>query len=155
MSIQITDIKYRKDSELGYEVFSGDVVVARLTQENYYYCCESYGCNIYNGDDKLHSGGNGRSIPEQINTKSVIYKPIDSPGVDSYIGATVKSVHWHRGRAKWSTRNDIDDKYDDAILNIDTDRGTLQLVVWTRHNGYYSHKYTAYFDGKEQEVYER
>ncbi len=78
-------------------------------------CCEDWGSIIVNDDDKYFLGAELTSI-EKVDD-SLNPNKISSNSGDEY----------------WSNEKNI------MFININTNKGTLQLAVYNQHNGYYSH----------------
>lgn len=158
MNQAITKINYiNTDNKFfGYEIYSGDEKIIYLTQENKEICCEVWGCAIFDDKDELLHESYAYSFR---NSKGDSINGIKSVNLEKYIGSIITSVHWHKGKSTHKygdyikKENDRDGYGQDvATLDVNTTNGKLQLVVWTEHNGYYSHDYYAYFNGCESKI---
>jgi hypothetical protein len=121
--MKIVNIKelrdYKRDNESyanfdGYEIET-ETDIIRLLISNYQACCETWG-QITSADD----------LKEFI-------------GAEILRLETVSSGDWTKSEI---IKNKIDEYYDEveaAFINIETDRGLLQLAVYNHHNGYYGH----------------
>ena len=101
----------------GYEIIT-TTYVHNFTIQNGDQCCELWGCLLTN-DNK-----------------------------EDFIGASVKDINFttlgHLDKKKFNIDRMDDDGDEVVFINVETDRGTLQFVAYTMHNGYYGHevKYT-------------
>lgn len=72
----------------------------------------------------------------------VLFLAPDGKTEADFLGADLRRVGWGRDFKKQTTLHDLPfDPRDTphAVVNIDTDRGRIQLVAFNDHNGYYPH----------------
>jgi len=107
-----------------------DAKTIAIKQDDIMRCCEMWGSVLY--------GPEGESHTDPVTLK--VSK--DSP----LIGAMIRDVHWHRDEVKHMyapSGPQYHGRLDSVTLDVETDRGTYQLVVWTDHTGHESHDYRA------------
>jgi len=121
MSEKILEVKDVRDRRtLGYGVYDGyDIVTDKRTIflgiDNRQDCCEDWGYF---------------STPEDP---------------QEFIGATLLQLKVDGNECLLQTLRDIAEGYCYAeFINLETDRGTLQFVIYNEYNGYYGHACVVY-----------
>lgn len=76
--------------------------------------------------------------------------------LSEFIGAELLAVNLVNNVLEVSSLEELNIREDSCIfVNIETNRGTLQLTVYNEHNGYYSHRVqvsSEYLSGEYEEL---
>ena len=128
----------------GYVIETTEKPIKVLVDEFGSLCCEDYDVFLA-FEDKIH----GR-MPWMGNVQAV---ELDTLGL---VGAKISSVSYVSDALNETVENSIGTStyVSSALVNIETDRGIVQLVAWNEHNGYYPHTVHVEWDDfkDEQEI---
>lgn len=90
------------------------------------YCCENWGFDIYYTEND---------------------KDLELPDF-SKIEISILDIKWSTDNVVYSSSYKYTDYKQVAIINVYTNFGIIQMVLWNEHNGYYSHSYILEYDNK-------